>query len=116
MRNLFELQPTTYQKLAKGTAKLSKSSMIGQTCRQASEDLKYKFFQHSQHKIISWRKHAIVVDQGPSNFRKYTVANDVPKSSGTMAAANHLIQRALLNSTANAYLVFNKDVKAISSL
>ena len=57
-----------------------------------------------------------MVDQGPSNFRKYTIANDVSKSLGTMAAANHLIQRVLLNSTANAYLVFDKDVKAISSL
>ena len=85
--------------------------MIGQTCRQASEDLKYKFFS-----AFTTQNHAIVVDQGPSNFRKYTVANDVPKSSGTMAAANHLIQRALLNSTANAYLVFDKDVKTISSL
>ena len=57
-----------------------------------------------------------MVDQGPSNFRKYTIANDVPKSLGTMAAANHLIQRVLLNSTANAYLVLDKDVKAILSL
>ncbi len=57
-----------------------------------------------------------MVDQGPSNFRKYTVANDVPKSLGTMAAVNHLTQRALLNSTANAYLVLDKDVKAILSL
>ena len=108
-------------------------------------DLKYNFYSIHNPKEYLGGSDAIVVEQGPYNLRcvlqtfsvscsrarprltmkrslsffrrKYTVAYDVAQSSSGLTTASQPDPKGALEySTANAYLVLDKDVKATSNL
>ncbi len=80
-------------------------------------NLKYNFYSFHNPKEYLGGSNAIVVEQGPYNLRKYSVAYNVAQSSSTLTAASQPDPKGTLEySTANAYLVLDKDVKATWNL
>mmetsp|Transcript_19577 Transcript_19577/g.35437 ORF Transcript_19577/g.35437 Transcript_19577/m.35437 type:complete len:941 (+) Transcript_19577:340-3162(+) len=83
---------------------------------KAATDLKYNFYNIDNPKAYLGGSDAVVVEQGPYNLRKYSVAYDVAQTPSSLTASDPDPKGALEYSTANAYLILDQDVKATSNL
>lgn len=84
---------------------------------KAPTDLKYNFYSLHNPKEYLGGSDAILVEQGPYALRKHSVAYNVDqKPSALTGDANPDPKGNLEYSTANAYLVLDKDIKATTNL
>ncbi|KAL9180056.1 hypothetical protein ACHAXT_008026 [Thalassiosira profunda] len=84
---------------------------------KAATDVKYSFYSVDNPKEYLGGSDAVVVEQGPYNLRKYSVAYDVAQTPSTLTASSSPDPKGALEySTANAYLVLDQDVTATSNL
>lgn len=84
---------------------------------KATTDLKYNFYSIDNPKEYLGGSDANVVEQGPYNLRKYSIAYDVSQGASLLTDATTPDSKGTLEySTANAYLTLDKDVTATSNL
>lgn len=84
---------------------------------KAAADLKYNFYSIDNPREYLGGSDAHVVEQGPYNLRKYSVAYDVSQTSSALTDASDPDPKGSLDySTANAYLVLDQDVTATSNM
>lgn len=95
---------------------LKKLTSVNLADKPAS-DLKYNFYSIHNPKDYLGGSDAVVVETGPYNLRKYTIAYDVAQSTSSLTASSSPDPKGSLEySTANAYLVLDKDVKATANM
>eukprot|EP00574_Skeletonema_japonicum_P004359 CAMPEP_0201714314 /NCGR_PEP_ID=MMETSP0593-20130828/849_1 /ASSEMBLY_ACC=CAM_ASM_000672 /TAXON_ID=267983 /ORGANISM="Skeletonema japonicum, Strain CCMP2506" /LENGTH=947 /DNA_ID=CAMNT_0048203583 /DNA_START=104 /DNA_END=2947 /DNA_ORIENTATION=+ len=84
---------------------------------KAPTDLKYNFYSLHNPKEYLGGSDAIMVEQGPYALRKHSVAYNVDQNPSALTEdANPDPKGNLEYSTANAYLVLDKDTKATTNL
>lgn len=85
--------------------------------KKAVTDLEYNFYNIANPTEYLKGSDANVVEQGPYKLQKHTVAYDVAQSPSPLTDANDPDPKGSLKySTANAYLVLDRDVTATSNL
>jgi len=84
---------------------------------KAPTDLKYNFYSLHNPKEYLSGSDAILVEQGPYALRKHSVAYNVDQTPSALTNAAQPEPKGNLEySTANAYLVLDKDIKATTNL
>ena len=84
---------------------------------KAPTDLKYNFYSLHNPKEYLTGSDAILVEQGPYVLRKHSVVYNVAQTQSTLTEETQPNSKGNLEySTANAYLVLDKDIKSTTNL
>ncbi|KAL3795234.1 hypothetical protein HJC23_008319 [Cyclotella cryptica] len=105
-----------YNTCSEGSETLAKLTSVN-LAKKSVTNLSYNFYNIDNPKDYLTGGDAIVVEQGPYKLQRHTVAYDVAQSPSPLTDASDPDPRGSLKySTANAYLVLDRDVTATSNL